>query len=382
MVHPLEKLIAGVRGQTRRLLVQFALGWTLATLTAAVVVLALADYAIRYQDHGIRLMASLAVLGVAAWSFKRYWLASFRRRPSDVEIAHRIERRFPALSDRLASTVEFLKQPEDDPTAGSPVLRRAVILETAVEVEDLDLSQVFDRRPRAAPWRPPAARWLMAFLLAAASPESARIALARLVHPLGDESWPRMYRVEFRQAPQRLAAGQTFEVELLNDAAHRLPEVVRIHYRYDTPGGEEDSEPMLAIATTRVARKEHVVRPFWYRAEGGDDTSMPWMRLEVLEPPRLDIARTDAPSARVHGACPSRRARRASWPFAARSWRSTGTATKKLLRGPSAARRRDGAAPHAIERRLWFLAGRRRGRAAGRRQVGALLGRARGRRRT
>ena len=37
-----------------------------------------------------------------------------------------------------------------------------------------------------------------------------------------------------------------------------------------------------------VARKDNVTRPFWYRAEGGDDTSMDWIRLEVLEPPRLE----------------------------------------------------------------------------------------------
>ncbi|MEX0585593.1 MAG: hypothetical protein WD176_03045, partial [Pirellulales bacterium] len=30
-----------------------------------------------------------------------------------------------------------------------------------------------------------------------------------------------------------------------------------------------------------------MTRPFWYRAEGGDDSSMDWIRLEVLEPPRL-----------------------------------------------------------------------------------------------
>ncbi len=55
------------RSQTRLLLVLYAAGWTLAVLVATVTVLGLADYLIRYQDHGVRLMASLAVLVVAAW---------------------------------------------------------------------------------------------------------------------------------------------------------------------------------------------------------------------------------------------------------------------------------------------------------------------------
>jgi hypothetical protein len=37
-----------------------------------------------------------------------------------------------------------------------------------------------------------------------------------------------------------------------------------------------------------VSRKENVTRPFWYRAEGGDDESMEWIRLEVLEAPRME----------------------------------------------------------------------------------------------
>ncbi len=278
-----------MRSQSWRLLVLYASAWTAAVLIAAVVALGLADYLIRYRDHGIRLMASLAVLLVAAWAVRRYWLANFARRWSDVELAHRIERRYPALADRLASTVEFLKQSEDDPTAGSAVLRRAVILETANQVETVDLAEVFDRRAARRAIVAAGFAALVALALVLASPESARIAVARLVHPLGSDIWPRVYRVEFRQPPARLAAGQSFEVELINDADHHLPDVVRIHYRYDSAsGGEEDSETMQSIGGTRVARKEHVVQPFWYRAEGGDDTSMPWMRLEVLEPPRLD----------------------------------------------------------------------------------------------
>ncbi len=113
--------------------------------------------------------------------------------------------------------------------------------------------------------------------------------MARLVRPLGDDAWPRFYHVEFRSPPGRLAAGQTFEVELLNDKRHRLPDEVQIQYRYATGDDtyEVESETMRWLNGALVARKEHVTRPFWYRAEGGDDTSMDWIRLQVLEAPRL-----------------------------------------------------------------------------------------------
>ena len=36
-----------------------------------------------------------------------------------------------------------------------------------------------------------------------------------------------------------------------------------------------------------IARREKVSTSFDYRAEGGDDRRMPWMHVEVVEPPRI-----------------------------------------------------------------------------------------------
>jgi hypothetical protein len=290
MAHALEQKIGQVRSQARRLLALYALGWTASLVTFSVLFLGLADYLIRFQDPGIRLMCSLAIVLVFAWACYRFWILGLRRRLGDVEIARRIERRFPALTDRLASTIQFLKQSEADPQAGSAALRRAVILKTTSDAEGLDFSTIFERRPTRRALLAASVVGLVALTIALVSPETARIALARLARPLGSESWPRFYNLAFRVAPTRLAAGQTFEVELVSDAEHRVPDEVRIHYRYETsgPGAEQDFEGMKRLNGVMVARKEGVTRPFWYRAEGGDDSSMEWTRLEVVEPPRLD----------------------------------------------------------------------------------------------
>ncbi|MBI3836801.1 MAG: hypothetical protein HY288_02555 [Planctomycetia bacterium] len=290
MAHPLEQKIGQVRSQARRLLLLHALGWTVGLVTAAILLLGLADYLIRFQDHGIRLMCSLALVLTMVWACYRFWLVDLGRRLGDVEVAQRIERRFPVLTDRLTSTVQFLAHSEADPQAGSAVLRRAVILQTTSAVEGLDFSQVFERRPI---WRALGIAGIVgtiATFVALIAPDSARIALVRMARPFGNDAWPKVYSVAFRQSPDRLAAGQTFEVELLKDAAHRLPAEARIHYRYETgaSSAEEEVEPMRLLNGLLVARKENVTRPFWYRAEGGDDQSMGWIRLEVLEPPRLD----------------------------------------------------------------------------------------------
>ncbi|HEV3136732.1 MAG TPA: hypothetical protein VGZ26_02490 [Pirellulales bacterium] len=290
MPHPLEQKIVQVRRHARRLLVLYALGWTLGSLISAVVVLGLADYLIRFRDHGIRLMSSLAVVLTLVWACYRYWLVGLGRRLGDVQVAQRIERRFPFLTDRLASTVQFLAQPEADPQAGSEALRRAVILQTTSAVEGLDFSQVFERRPTRRALGVALGVGLVGVVILLLAPQSARVALVRMARPFGNDAWPKLYNVAFRQAPNRLAAGQTFEVELLKDADHRLPADVRIHYRFEngTLASEEEVEPMHLLGGVMVARKDNVSRPFWYLAEGGDDQSMAWMHLEVVEPPRLD----------------------------------------------------------------------------------------------
>ena len=191
MAHPLEQKIAQVRTQARRLLVLYAAGWTCGTLLAVVLLWGLADYALRFQDHGIRLMGSLAVVLALAWACYRFWRVGMRRRLSDVEIAQRIERRFPSLTDQLASTIQFLKQSETDAQAGSAALRRNVILETASATEGLDFSQVFERRPTRRALAAAAVAALVAVAVAAVSPADARIAIARLVRPLGNDAWPK-----------------------------------------------------------------------------------------------------------------------------------------------------------------------------------------------
>jgi hypothetical protein len=290
MAHPLEQKIGQVRFQARRLMALYALSWTVSLVTLTVLLLGLADYFIRFQDPGIRLMCSLAVVLVFAWACVRFWIVGFARRLDDLQLAQRIERRFPSLTDRLASTIQFLKQSETDTLAGSAVLRRAVVLRTASDVEGLDFSSVFERRPTHRALLVAAVVGAVALGVLAVSPSAARIALGRLARPLGGESWPKFYRLAFRQAPTRLAAGQSFEVELVRDAQHRVPDEVRIHYRYDAGASsvEEVSESMTLLNGTMVARKENVTRPFWYRAEGGDDSSMEWIHLEVVEPPKLD----------------------------------------------------------------------------------------------
>ena len=292
MPHEIETRIADVRRRARRLLLLYALSWVVAAAVATTLALGLADYWIHFRDPGIRVLSLLSLLAVLVWAAIHYLRPVLVRRLDDVAIAQKIERHFPTLRDRLSSSIEFLHASPSDQLAGSPALRDLVIAQTAAATQDLDLTAVLERRPT----RRAVAGAVTAIALAAAAvlldPSSARLALARLANPLGPAAWPRQNDLVFRHPPERVAAGQTFEIELVDGHGRPLPDEVRIHYLYDTGDDEiEEVENMHLLGGVMVARKENVARPFQYRAEGGDDDTMPWTRLEVVEPPRIESLR-------------------------------------------------------------------------------------------
>jgi hypothetical protein len=286
-MHPLSQKIASLR--RRLVLWQRALAACriISTVFAAALVLGGIDYWLRVADPGLRIMATLALAAAAAWAGYRWWYVPSRRRLQPLHVARRVEAHFPELDDSLASAVEFLEQSEDNRAAGSAQLRRHVVATAQTAVEGLPLERIIDRRPlrRAA-----AVLGAIGLVFAGCLALDARAvgtALMRLVAPLGSAEWPRQHHLAFRDAPTRLAVGQTFEVELI-DMAGPLPQEVHIEYRVATGGRRElSSEPMMRSGDIMLARRENVRESFSFRATGGDDRHMPWHEVTVVAPPQL-----------------------------------------------------------------------------------------------
>lgn len=290
MPHPLEQRIAQLTRRWRMLLLLYGAGWLLAVTIAAIVVVSLADYAIRLQDHGVRTIASLAVLVAAGWGVRRFLWPAVAVRTTPVRIAQHVERRFPGFADRLASAVYFLGQPQDDPAEGSAALRRAVVHEVEAEAARLDLDEALDARPTRNAMLAAGAALIVAMGLALLSPISARVALTRLIRPWGADAWPQRHHLAFREPVTRLASGQPFEVEVIDAEGARLPDTVWIEYRKSSLDGGfvEERQRALVFGDALVARQDDVTRSFDYRAVGGDDYSMPWIHVDVLDPPAVD----------------------------------------------------------------------------------------------
>jgi hypothetical protein len=290
MPHVLEQKISAVRRRVRRSLVVDGAGRLIAWVIAGAIVLGTLDYLVRFEDRGIRVLASLALVCVVVWAARRYLWPALHVRLSDVELAQRLEGRLPILKDRLASALRFLREREDDALAGSAALRRTVIAEATAELDRLNLDDVV--QPHLARRSLSLAAVAVGVLAALAlfDARATGIALVRLAAPWGGAQWPKQNHLQFVNPVRRLAAGQTFEVELADAQGAKLPEKVVIQYRFrdaeSSPAGT--SEPMRLVNDALVARKENVTRPFAYRAVGGDDFSMDWIDLEVVEPPHVE----------------------------------------------------------------------------------------------
>ena len=66
---------------------------------------------------------------------------------ADLDIALKIEQRWPGLNDRLASTIQFLRLNPADERFGSPALREATIKQAIEETRSIDFRQAIEYRP-------------------------------------------------------------------------------------------------------------------------------------------------------------------------------------------------------------------------------------------
>ncbi len=285
---PIEARIAALRGQVRRLLAIHGLSRLVFGLATAILAAGSADWLVHLAPE-VRVALLVGVIGLGAWLLIRRVLMPLVVRFGDLDIALRIEERWPGLNDRLASTVQFLRQARgDDAALGSQALRDATVEQTLVEVESIDFRQVAD--PRAAR---KAAAWAVLALaavgtVAAVEPHLSGIAFRRLFNPYGPDRWPQATHLTVLDAetPKKIARGMPFTLAVGIAPGERMPSTARVTYTY--PDGETASEPLRSTDDgTFRGRLESVARPFTFTVEAGDDVTAPWS-VAVVPPPSLE----------------------------------------------------------------------------------------------
>ena len=196
------------------------LSWTV----GITLLLVLVDWFLRLPGSFrlVLLLAGAGALGTAIW---RYLVPAFGFAPDLTQIALRVERSLPALSGRLASSVEFAMSGADrrNPLAGRTVREAqarlagdsvARILRPGRTFRDMGIGALIVASVIA---------------LAAASPATARTGLARLLLPFGSAQWP-----------ARTAVASLMSEVLLHDGVHPRGEALALRARNLTIGGAEE----------------------------------------------------------------------------------------------------------------------------------------------
>ena len=287
MDHPLFDQVLHIGRRLSRLRLGVACCAVASVGLLAGVLLGWLDYGFGFVDPGFRWIASFlfwGVWGVAVWS----WIFPLvRSAVTPLGVARRVEASFPQFNDGLASAIDFLQSDRHDRTAGSPSLRHCVIEDATRIASTLPIDTVVDRRPFGRALGRLCVALLPLVVILAISPEHVAIGVQRLAVPWRQAPWPQRHHLKFVDPPVRLAAGSDFEAKVIDEHGE-LPESVQIHYRWQVDGRIETSSRWMEPADNAfVIRREDVSRSFEFRAEGGDDQSMAWQRIDVVVPPEV-----------------------------------------------------------------------------------------------
>lgn len=296
--------LAAIRRRVRRLVWWSGLSVSLTAVFGGLIVAGGLDWLIRLDDIGLRVLLAVVVWSVIGGTLWRSLWRPLRYPLSDDLVADQIDRRYPGLSGRSRTAAEFASS-GCDPRWGSAELQALVIRQSQADLHQVTPDDVVEPRKLGPQlW----AAWLTCLVAAAllvAYPLEAATAVRRLMWPWGRQPWPQATVLQLYDAsgrpvtwaeddPLRAVRGETlrFEVRSLRGP---LPDKVWLESRLDPDGPPEGAllKQELRDRTDEKAEAVGLVEipvtqgPLDFRVTGGDDRSMPWYRLLVVEPPTL-----------------------------------------------------------------------------------------------
>ena len=303
----LPELLEMTRRRVRRALWIYGLSWVIAVVLALTWCAGLADWLFHLDDAGIRVILALAILAVGSAVAWRFLATPLWHPLSDSDLALRIERRYPSLQGRFASTLQFTQQ-NADAQLGSPALQKHVIHETLQNIEDFDVTDIVERHPILRVAGVALGVFLIVGTTVGFHHAEAATALDRLLFPFAAGAWPRQTELRLLDAnlaplseqpgaPLRLARGQTLEVYVEN-ANGNLPDDIVMEYR--VAGRHRIAEPLRRTTRRDAAGNSRDVcaadligtkGPMRFRAVGGDHRDMPWRHVELVPPPTVETLR-------------------------------------------------------------------------------------------
>lgn len=245
-----------------------------------------------------RLLLTATVVVPIVWTAAAVLIPPLRSRPSDVELARRVERLDASWGGRLSAAAAFQTM---TPTVGSPELQREVVTGISRRLADRALPDLVDRSRVSRPVLLAAGAIVVAVLIAALSPSATGTAMSRLALPFAAIEWPR--KVDLQMLAEtgeplgrriQIGRGQTLRFKVRN-AHGDVPDDLSL--QLVTTDGARRTEPVPAIeesggdGTIRTVGSGVLLAdegPLRFRVVGGDHRDMPYITAEVVPPPVFD----------------------------------------------------------------------------------------------
>lgn len=287
-MNPLQARLAALRHRLRLVVTVRGVCWLLAVVLATLVLAGWLDWRVHLPGLA-RAVVLVGLLSGSGYIGYRYLFQPLRERVDDLSLALRIEERYPALYDVLASTVQFLEQPAEAAKADSPSLRRKAVQQGLKQAHHYDFNQVVDAHGLRTAGLSLAVAAALALPLLLLYPGPAFTALVRLAHPFGSREWPPQTELTI-QARSRIARGEPFEIRGVLGGV--IPERAVIAYAFEglspseqhwtvTPG----ENPNKGYLQARL-EADRVRRNFRFQVRANDAVT-PWFDVTVLPPPAL-----------------------------------------------------------------------------------------------
>lgn len=281
----LRQHVSRVNRRARGLLWWRGVGWSLMTTCLATTIAVTLDWWLRLEDTGLRALLSAgtgAAVATACWR----WLRPALRSLSELEVARRIEGRFPQLRDRLTSALEFQAGARCR-NSGAPPLQDAAIRHAWADASQLDLEQCLDVRPTRRALLVCGVTLAMVGAVAWAHAPIANRGLRRLAAPWAGPPWPRENRLEYIEPPKHVLRGESVKIRAA-DQNRRLAESGTLELWFDgDPISDVERQVMELRGQELSAVIVDVGRSLQYRVLAGDD-DLPWRRLQLMEPAKLE----------------------------------------------------------------------------------------------
>jgi len=282
--HPLLVRLDQIGRTARRIRMLSAISAWLWVSVIALAAIALCDWLLRPSDGVSRWLLWACVAIVAGTAFRQWVWPAIRWRPTPVDVGQRLERLYPQLGERVSSAASLLT--EHEPIAETSRQLRAHAIEVASrDTQGLHLSSVLR-------WST-ARRWLLASLVTLSliaigswlDPETAKMALRRVMLPWQQIAWPQRYQLQLGPLPEAIYRGDDLlaDVRAINGALPRDATLLVRHGSSSTP----DRYPLEDKDASAEVWIRNVRETVELRAIGGDDQAMPWRTVTVRPRPEI-----------------------------------------------------------------------------------------------